>query len=143
MNPIILLGAAALLFFKKGKKTLEELEFEPTSVIWSKTLKQFVLYMDVINPNSQEVKVDNVFLSIFDNDKKIGSIEKTNSFTIKKANRTKISLPIKMSAIGIITDLLLILADKNKKKTHIFKVAGTAKVFKLDVPISEEVEFSL
>lgn len=174
--PILPIALAALFFFKK-KKTLEDLQFEPSSIMWSKTKKKFILYMDIVNPNSQEVEVKNLFLSIFDNDKKIGSIERANSFKIKKANRTKVSLPIKFNALGIAESLLAFASDKKnveyvyetdengkikkdedgksivkkdkngkpmkKKSLHVFKVAGTAKVFGLDVPISEEVEINV
>lgn len=170
--PIPLIALAAFMF-SKSKKTLEDLEFEPKSIIWSKTKKQFVLYMDIVNPRSQNVKVDSMFLGVFDNDTKIGSVERKNSFTIKKNDRTLVSLPVKFNSLGIITSLLAFVAEKKtveyiyetdengkiktdeegkqivkkdkngkpmkKKSAHIFKIAGTAKVFGLDVPISEEI----
>lgn len=174
--PIIAVAAAAF-YFLRTKKTLSDLQFEPSSIIWSKEKKKFILYMDIINPNSQEIEVKNIFLSVYDNDKVIGNIEKTNSFKVKKSDRTKVSLPIKFNKLGLIESLLAFASDKKnveyvyektkegdfkldedgkkivkkdskgkpikKKSSHVFKVAGTANVFNLPVPISEEVEINV
>lgn len=171
--PILPLVIAAAIYFGRSKKTLESLTFEPNNIFWSKSLKKFVLKIEIVNPRSQSAQVENIFLAIFDNDKKVGTIEKTSEFTIEKASRTMLEIPIKFNAVGIATTVIQLIKEQNnpeyiyekdsqgkiktdangkpiikkdskgklmrKKSSHTIKVAGTAKVFGLDVPISEEV----
>lgn len=139
---IITLGLAALLLFMGGKKkTAKSLEFIPIRLRIKKVnrKKKLVLDVDILNPTKNPLTVNSVFLSLFANNKRIGRIEKGDSFKIGQQRRTTVAFPVSISfpALGqMIADYLL-------KKPITFKMVGVVNVMGIDQPVDKKIDFSL
>jgi LEA14-like dessication related protein len=130
-----LLWYGAKLF--KGQKTADALEYFPKQVLWSKKLKSFVFYMEILNPTNNDLKVDSFFAGLFINESKVGSVERGNPFVIKKNQRSLFSFPVKVIGIGLGQAIVSFI--KNPKQAITVKVVGIAKALGIDNPVDEEI----
>lgn len=135
--PLALLGAG--LYFFKGSKTAEKLEFFPKKFHYDKQNKQLLFIMDILNPTNNRLTVDSVFAGVMSNDIKIGSIERGESFTLEKNKRTEVRFPVKPVGLGI----LQAVAKAIKGEKQAFSIVGMVHALGVDTPINEEIPFSL
>lgn len=134
----LLLMAGGLTLLKK-KKVYQNLEYEAKSLSYDKKANKLYLNMDIINPTGGTLKVDSMFLSILVNDRKTGRIERSEPFTITKAGRTPVKLPITISPSG----LGEMIADVIKGKKLNIKVVGLVRSMGIDTAIEEKVDLNL
>jgi LEA14-like dessication related protein len=140
MDPItiaLLIGAATLF---KGSKTASKLEFFPNDIDWNKDKKRLEFVMEILNPTKNKLKIDSVYVSVFVNDRKVGSIERGEPFEIAPNKRTMVKLPLKPAGIGfaqIIADII------RGKRDFEFKVLGTVRALGLDNPINKTVALEI
>ena len=136
---IALMLAGAKLF--KSKKTADVLEYFPKSVIYSKSQKNFVFYMEILNPTKRDLKIDSFFGSLMINENKVGKVERGNPFTIKANGRTLVSFPIKVVGTGLGIAIAKFLT--NPKADITVKIIGVARALGLDNAVSEEVPLEI
>lgn len=134
---LIFLGVKA----SQASNTADKLEYYPKSVIWSKTRKQFVFYMEILNPTKHDLKVDSFFGGLFIGETKVASIERGNAFTIKANDRTKVSFPVKVIGLGLGKAVAAIIKDPTKPIT--LQVLGTARALGIDNAVNEQIPLSL
>lgn len=142
MDPILLLaaGALALPLIKKGTAA-SQLQFTPKNILWSKTDKKLYFYIDILNPSKTELKVNAVFLTVFANDKKIGTIERNTPITIGGNKHTELKMTVHLSPVG--TTIFIVDAVINKGKKIEIKVLGNIQSMGLQIPVNESYDFSL
>lgn len=138
MDPITIGLGLWLMTLGKGKKTADRLEFFPLNIEVIKG--KLVFTMEVLNPTKNKLKVDSFFGGVFVDDKKVGSIEKGESFDVAPSGRTKVKFPIRLNLIEGAKLLASIAAGKFKKK---FKVAGIARALGLDNEVSKEISLNV
>jgi len=136
---LALMGGAAYLF--QGKKTSDKLEYYPKSIIYSKTRKELVFYMEILNPTTRDLKVDSFFGGFFFNDIKVGSVERANPFTIKKKDRTTVSFPVKIVWLGFTNVAISLIKDPKQEK--VVKILGVARCMGMDNSINDEIPLTL
>lgn len=136
MNPLIVVALPFLATLMKGKKTSDRLEYYPQNLELIKG--KLYLDMEILNPTKNDLKIDSVFAGIFAGSKKIGNIERGESFTVKANKRTSIKLPVVPSGLGFATAI----ADAVKGKITTFKVMGIARALGLDNPINKDLSLT-
>jgi len=132
----LLIGGAVLM---GKKKTAESLEFFPQSLALSKDKRQLYLVVDILNPTKGKLTIDGLFLKIYAGATKIGSIEKSQPFTIRKSGRSTVKFPIKISPVGLgqfIADILL-------GKVGDLRVVGIGRSSGIDFPIEEKIDLDI
>lgn len=135
---LIALGLAALML--KGKQeTAESLEFYPQSLALSNDKKTLWLVTEILNPTSRPLVIDSLFVTIYAGSTKIGSIEKTVPFTIRKTGRSQVKFPIRVSASG----LGKVIAMFIQGKSLIFRIVGRGESEGIMFPVSEEIPLDL
>lgn len=97
--------------------------------------------MDIVNPTNTKIKIDSVFAGLFINDKKVGSIEKNEAFTIEKKARTPVELPVKIIGLGLGQALAAFIKDPKKAIT--IKVLGTVRTLGIDTALNEEIPLTV
>lgn len=127
MDPVTLLLIGALAFLSKKKKTADKLEYFPINI---ELIKGKLVYtMEILNPSNDVLKVDSFFGGLFVDDRKVGSIERSEPMVIAPKGRTRIKFPVKLNLIEGAKLLTQIFGGKFNKK---FKVMGIARAFGLD-----------
>ena len=132
---LALLGLGFVL--SKGKKTADKLEYYPKNLELIKG--KLVFTMEILNPTTNKLKVDSVFAGIFAGKKKIGNIERGESFTLAPKKRTSVSFPVKLNALGIAQVLPELIRGKGFDVK--FSVKGVARALGIDSPIDDELSF--
>lgn len=128
----LLFGAGKLL---KGKKTADRLEYFPKNLHYKDG--KFYLYVDVLNPTKNPLKVDSFFGGVFIGTNKAGSIEAGTPVTFQANKRTEIKYPIIPVGSGF-GKALIEIAKGNKPK---FKIIGVARSLGIDTPINYDLTF--
>ncbi len=137
MKALILLAAAALLLGKRTVKQAEKIQIEPKGLTFDKAQKKFILTLTAINPTNKEFQIDSMFLTISNNDKKIGTVEKFTPFTVTKLGRSDIQLPVMVNPSGLgqfIADTFITKIPEN------IAAKGELRYKGLSVPINEKLD---
>lgn len=140
MNPLIIAAAFLALKAKKTVSNVEKLQIEPIGIKFNKQTKKFILIIQVLNPTTQAFTIDSLFISVFNNGKKLGTVEKFEPFQIEKQGRSNIELPVKVSFIGVgqfIADTFI------KKVEPKIEVKGEVRYKGLSIPISKQIDLNV
>jgi LEA14-like dessication related protein len=135
---LIAAGAIYLLSLKRDEAQSEKVQIEPTGIKYDKSTKQLTAEITAINPTNKPFKVDSLFMTVFNNGKKLGTIEKFEPFEVTKLGRSTINLPLKISPSGLgqfIADTVI-----TRKPVNI-EAKGDLRYKGLSVPISKKVDF--
>ena len=138
----ILLGLLAATGIVIGRKilTASKLKFYPKNVKLTGsgiTDQKLYLTVEVVNPTFTQLTVNNIFLTIYSNDKLIGRVEYNTPIVIAKNGSTLLNIPIKLNLGGLtyLTAEYFIKGIKPK-----FKVVGSVNSGGASVPIEETVD---
>jgi LEA14-like dessication related protein len=134
MDVISLALLAYAMTLGKGKKTADRLEYFPLNLELIKG--KLVFTMEVLNPTKNKLKVDSFFGGVFVDDKKVGSIERSEPFDIAPKGRTRITFPVRLVPAEAVSLIAKIVSGKFTKK---FKIAGIARALGLDNEVSKEI----
>ena len=138
----MLLGLLMAAGFVVARKvvTATKLKFYPKNVKLTGsgiTEQKLWLIAEVVNPTFTQLTINNIFLTIYANDKLIGRVEYNTQITIGKNGTTALNLPIKLNlaAITYITGEFLLKGIKPK-----FKIVGTVNSGGASIPIETELD---
>jgi LEA14-like dessication related protein len=96
---------------------------------------KIILSMDVVNSSFTPLKLNNLFLNIYDLKTQLGRIAITTPQTFPKNSTTTINLPIQLNLGATIYFLYEIIA-KGKKE---IQIAGTINSEGLEIPVDEKI----
>lgn len=134
MNPLLIFGAIAAVFYYRKYAAAGKLQFLPKSAKISQGKLYFVL--DVVNPTQTQLVMNNLFVSFYDGKNYLGRAEITTKITIGPSQTTTLNIPIQLNGGGLVYFAANILTGKSNSLTY----SGTINSEGIDVPINDTIK---
>jgi len=143
-STVIIGGAVAFILyglFRKGKalgnlyfypKSLKGIKFEGVTPIMT-------LGLAVQNTSNQGFTMHSMAGELYANNYLIGNISQFDSYQVQPNSETVIDIKVRLSLIGIVTDIIN--SIKNKTFTHTLELDSTANIDNLQVPVDLKYKF--
>lgn len=139
MKKIILalsfLALGACTTFEKPKVDLDHVSVKDVSLKGS----TLVFHVAVENPNSMDLKVDQISYKVFVNGKELTRAQTENPVTVPGKSKAQVELPLPIEYQKIFSDLKELMFAESAK----YKIEGDAKFPLFTIPFVEEGNFKL
>ena len=122
-----ILTATKLKFYPKGVKLTGQGLFEQK--LW--------LIAEVVNPSFNQLTINNIFLTIYADDKLIGRVEVNTPIVIGGNGTTIINIPIKLNVGGLTYMSVNYFVKGIKPK---FKIVGTVNSGGAQIPLEQTID---
>lgn len=140
MNVLLLGAAYAASKIFQGAKTAKSLDFSPIGIKYDKEKKALRVIIEASNPTNGALNIDSIFLTVYADKSKLGTIESTEAIKIEPLKSKDIAFNIKFAIGGLLLFIAKAVTSKSLDKVQFL---GVAKVSGITLPINKELPVNI
>lgn len=132
-------GVGVGIYLLSKLKAGGKLEFYPKKIFTTGKLLQLKIFyqMEIVNSSSTPMKIDNMFLNVYDRNNQLGRIIVTTPIIIPPSSVTDFNFPIKLNGGAVVYFLYEVIAKGINK----INLVGSLSTEGVTVPISKTLDF--